>query len=62
MSWLFEDDICWCYNSQLVDELGCNKVECFRHMSNRKNKKGIFTCSYLKDTPDCPYNKTEEGK
>lgn len=62
MSWLFEDDICWCYNSQLVGELGCNKTKCFRHMSNRRNKEGIFTCSYFKDTPECPYDEVEEGK
>lgn len=56
MGW-FDDDICWCANSTLEGENGCSKVECFRHMSNRKPQPqpDIFTCGALKDTPDCPY-------
>jgi len=55
----FEDDICWCYNSQEKDEFGCDKVECFRHMSNRKpqSQPDIFTVAYLKGTQDCPFEK-----
>lgn len=57
MNWLFDDDICWCANS---DE--CENVECFRHMSHRKpqHQPDIFTCGALKGTPDCPYYKEKE--
>ena len=46
----FEDDICWCGNSDT-----CTYTECFRHLSNKKIKdREIFTQSWLKDTELCP--------
>ena len=61
MGW-FSDDICWCANSTLVGKNGCDKVECFRHMSHRKPQPqpDIFTCGALKGTSDCPYHKEIE--
>lgn len=56
---MWEDDIAYCYNS----EIDCEHKDCFRHISNRKKSRtypDIFTMSCLKDTPDCPYYK--EGK
>ena len=55
--WLFDDDICWCCNSREKGEQGCDKTECFRHLSNRKTRShpDIFTVSFLKGTRDCPY-------
>ena len=47
--WGWEDDICWCGNS---DE--CTFTDCFRHMNNRKIKEGIFTMGLLKGTTSCP--------
>ena len=43
----FEDDICWCADS---DE--CENLECFRHLSN-KTDYGVFTLSHLMDTEYC---------
>lgn len=54
---LFEDDICYCGNS---DE--CNNISCFRHMSNRRIKEGIFTTGLLKGTEYCPGFKRKENK
>lgn len=61
MGW-FDDDICWCGNSNLKGEKGCDRIECFRHLSNRKPqaRPDIFTCGSLKNTPDCPYYKEKE--
>ena len=62
MSWIFENDITWCYNSSRIDgEYGCNHTDCFRHLSNLKTD-GYTLCSmaYLKNTPTCPHFK--EGK
>jgi len=57
----FEDDICWCSNSNLKGEKGCDKTDCFRHLSNRKPqaRPNIFSCGFLKNTPSCPYYKKE---
>lgn len=57
MSWLFEDDICWCGNSD-----SCKNIDCFRHLDNRKVKEGIYTIGLLKDTEFCPLNEREEEK
>ena len=43
----FEDDICWCSDSDK-----CNNTNCFRHMSNRKTA-GIFTTGSLMGTEYC---------
>lgn len=56
MSWLFEDDICWCGDSDT-----CENKECFRHLDNRTVKEGIYTISCLRHTDICPLNK-EEGE
>lgn len=55
--WIFEDDICWCGNSDT-----CKNKECFRHLSNKKYKgeSDIFTLSLLRDTEYCPLNKKGE--
>ena len=47
----FEDDICWC-----ADSNECDNTDCFRHMSNMKIT-GIFTCSSLMNTEYCENNK-----
>ena len=52
----FEDDICYCGNS---DE--CNNISCFRHTNNRRIKEGIFTVGLLKDTEYCPGFKRKEN-
>lgn len=52
----FEDDICWCGNSN-----ECNNIDCFRHLNNRKTKEGIFTVGLLKDTEYCPGFKRKEN-
>ena len=57
MSWLFEDDICWCGNSD-----SCKNTDCFRHLDNRKVKEGIYTIALLKDTEFCPLNERKEEK
>jgi hypothetical protein len=56
--WFFDDDICWCGNSDI-----CNITECFRHMSNRKPQTppDIFTQAAFMNTPDCPYYE-EQGE
>lgn len=57
---MFNDDICWCHNSELEGDIGCNKKDCFRHMSNRKKPEDgpdIYTRADLKDTVYCPYYK-----
>ena len=48
---LFEDDICWCFDSDR-----CDNTDCFRHMNNRKTA-GIFTGSALMGTEYCENNK-----
>jgi len=54
MTWLFDDDICWCGDSD-----NCPRTDCFRHMSNRRKSEGtdIFTYALFKDTPDCVFAK-----
>lgn len=52
----FDDDICWCGNSE-----ECENKECFRHLSNKKTpnkgEKDIFTIGMLKGTEYCPLEK-----
>ncbi len=65
MNWLFEDDICWCYNSSdaAVGVEPCRNKRCFRHLANRvkDSERDIFTIAIFKGTKDCPYfNKEEE--
>ena len=52
MSWLFDDDICWCGNSNI-----CGITECFRHLNNRKLQPAPDICSMglFMGNPDCPY-------
>ena len=50
----FHDDITWCGSE-------CDNTECFRHLSNRRNKEGYFTMSYLKDTELCPLMNNDEN-
>lgn len=52
MSWLFNDDICWCGNSN-----ECDITECFRHLSNRRPqpKPDIYTMANFMGNIDCPY-------
>lgn len=61
MSWLFDDDISWCGNSEY-----CGITECFRHLNNRRPQPApdIFTVGLFQNTPDCPYYnlKQEEEK
>ena len=45
----FEDDICWC-----ADSNECTNDDCFRHMLNRTQRQGIFTMGHLKNTELCP--------
>ena len=47
----FEDDICWCSDSDR-----CDNTNCFRHMNNRKTA-GIFTAGSLMGTEYCENNK-----
>ncbi len=58
MSWLFDDDICWCGDSHI-----CNITECFRHTNNRKPQSSpdICTMANLMNTPVCPYYE-EQGE
>lgn len=53
---LFNDDICWCADSD-----HCDKVECFRHMTNRapQPEPDVFTTASLMGTRDCPYFEEE---
>jgi len=47
----FDDDICWCSDSD-----HCDKFECFRHMTNRMQSSDfVFTSGSLMGTTDCPY-------
>lgn len=58
MDMWFDDDICWCADSDR-----CKNTECFRHMSNRRSAVAgpdIFTCACLMSTEICPL--TEEGE
>ena len=59
MSWLFEDDICWCANSDM-----CSRTECFRHMSNmssvKEGERRIYTAALLLGTEDCLITKEEK--
>ena len=60
---MFEDDICWCSCSARKGSAGCEHIDCFRHLSNRKSEKGgpdIFTMASLKHTSYCPYYEEEE--
>lgn len=52
MSWLFDDDVCWCGNSDI-----CGVTECFRHLKNRKpqSKPDVCTMANFMGNPDCPY-------
>ena len=52
---MFEDDICWCADSQ-----NCKNDECFRHMNNRTVRQGIFTMSHLMWTDLCPLKEETE--
>lgn len=54
---LFDDDICWCSDSDR-----CDKFECFRHMTNRMRQPelGVFTSASLMGTIDCPYFEGEK--
>lgn len=47
----FEDDICWCADSQ-----ECDNTSCFRHTNNRRTA-GVFTSGHLMDTELCENNK-----
>lgn len=50
MSFLFDDDICWCANE-------CDNLNCFRNLKNRKRQAvdhDVYTAAYLKDTECCP--------
>ena len=55
----FNDDICWCGNSNPKETDYCDKTFCFRHMANRKSQEApdIFTMGMLKNTEVCPYYK-----
>ena len=55
--WLFDDDICWCGDSDR-----CTNTECFRHLSNRRKSEGIdiFTMALLMGTEVCPLTKESE--
>lgn len=59
MSWLFDDDICWC-----ADSWYCKYTQCFRHMSHRKAQPepDVFTLAAFMGTPDCPYIDKWEDK
>ena len=49
---MFDDDICWCADSDR-----CKNKNCFRHMSNRRHYTegpDIFTCAKLMGTDICP--------
>ena len=52
MSSFFNDDICWCGDSDI-----CNITECFRHMNNRKPQPSpdVFTMASLMNTSICPF-------
>lgn len=61
---MFDDDICWCYNSQEEEGSNCEQKNCFRHLSNRKKPESgpdIFTVSCLKGTIYCPYCKENKN-
>ena len=49
MRWLFENDICWC-----ADSNKCGNTGCFRHLNNKSSDEKIFTCGWLMDTEYCP--------
>ena len=55
---LFDDDICWCGDSNR-----CDKKECIRHMSNRtpQPEPDLYTCAQFMGTKDCPYLKEYEN-
>lgn len=53
----FNDDICWCGNSE-----NCTHTECFRHLENKPDEERIFTMSYLKWTEYCPVYNEKEGE
>ena len=59
MTWIFDDDHCWCGDSE-----SCHHTDCFRHMSNRKPQSApdIFTAAMLKGTPDCVYYKEDKNE
>lgn len=46
----FEDDICWCNNSQQ-----CKHEDCFRNLRQMKGEYKYFTISNLQGTELCPY-------
>ena len=50
----FEDDICWCMDSET-----CTNYNCFRHLTHMSEAK-IFTCSHLKGTEYCELAKESE--
>ena len=56
MNTFFEDDTCWCADSNI-----CNITECFRHLNNRKPHPtpDIFTMASFQNNPDCPYYDSE---
>ena len=49
MSWLFEDDITWC-----ADSNHCSNIKCYRNDKNRRERAGIFSYAEFKDTEYCP--------
>lgn len=54
----FDDDICWCSDSD-----HCDKFECFRHMTNRMQSSDfVFTSGSLMGTADCPYFEGERNQ
>lgn len=53
MSWM-NDDITFCANA---DE--CGNEKCFRNPCNMKDKSGLHSFSYCKDTELCPLNGNE---
>ncbi len=56
MSWLLDDDICWCADSDI-----CEATRCFRHLKHREPNPApdILTLAHFKDTPDCPRFNTQ---
>lgn len=51
MFYNFEDDICFCFDSE-----NCNHTDCWRHDSNIKYKDVPHSYSYFKNTEYCQYS------
>ena len=52
----FDNDICWC-----ADSNRCENTECFRHLTNKNDEERIFTCGNLMGSEYCPMNKEGEN-